>query len=36
MRINTIIQDLGQYCGNHLHMKREDLIPFLFGGNKAC
>ena len=31
----TIIQDLGEYKGNHLFMKREDLIPFSFGGNKA-
>ncbi len=31
----TIIQDLGDYKGNHLWMKREDLIPFSFGGNKA-
>ena len=31
----TIIQNLGEYKGNHLFMKREDLIPFSFGGNKA-
>lgn len=31
----TIIQNLGEYKGNHLWMKREDLIPFSFGGNKA-
>lgn len=31
----TVIQDLGEYQGNHLWMKREDLIPFSFGGNKA-
>ena len=31
----TIIQDLGDYKGNHLWMKREDLLPFSFGGNKA-
>ena len=31
----TIIQDLGGYKGNHLYIKREDLIPFSFGGNKA-
>lgn len=31
----TIIQDLGLYKGNHLWIKREDLIPFSFGGNKA-
>ena len=33
--MSTIIQDLGEYKGNHLWMKREDLIPFSFGGNKA-
>ena len=33
--MRTIIQDLGEYEGNHLWMKREDLIPFSFGGNKA-
>lgn len=27
--------DLGEYEGNHLYIKREDLIPFSFGGNKA-
>lgn len=31
----TVIQDLGKYKGNHLFVKREDLIPFSFGGNKA-
>lgn len=31
----TIIQDLDEYKGNHLYIKREDLIPFSFGGNKA-
>lgn len=31
----TIIQDLGEYRNNHLWIKREDLIPFSFGGNKA-
>lgn len=31
----TIIQDIGKYKDNHLWMKREDLIPFSFGGNKA-
>ncbi|MCH5278301.1 MAG: pyridoxal-phosphate dependent enzyme [Christensenellaceae bacterium] len=31
----TIIQNLGEYNGNHLWIKREDLIPFSFGGNKA-
>ncbi len=33
--MSTIIQDLGEYHGNHLWIKREDLIPFSFGGNKA-
>ena len=31
----TEIFDLGEYQGNHLWIKREDLIPFSFGGNKA-
>ena len=31
----TIIQDLGERLGNRLLIKREDLIPFSFGGNKA-
>lgn len=31
----TIIQDLGEFQNNHLWIKREDLIPFSFGGNKA-
>lgn len=31
----TKIQNLGEYKGNHLFVKREDLIPFSFGGNKA-
>jgi len=31
----TIIQDIGEFKDNHLWMKREDLIPFSFGGNKA-
>ena len=31
----TPIHDLGEYKGNHLYIKREDLIPFSFGGNKA-
>jgi D-cysteine desulfhydrase len=33
--LKTIIQDLGEYKRNHLYIKREDLIPFSFGGNKA-
>lgn len=31
----TPIVDLGIYRDNHLWVKREDLIPFSFGGNKA-
>lgn len=31
----TTIQDLGEFKGNRLWMKREDLIPFSFGGNKV-
>lgn len=33
--MSTIIQDIGDFKGNHLYIKREDLIPFSFGGNKA-
>lgn len=33
--MKSILQDLGDYKGNHLYIKREDLIPFSFGGNKA-
>lgn len=33
--MKTPIQDLGNYKGNHLWIKRDDLIPFSFGGNKA-
>ena len=35
MKYKTIIQSLGDFKGNRLWMKREDLIPFSFGGNKA-
>lgn len=31
----TPIIDLGEYQNNHLWIKRDDLIPFSFGGNKA-
>ena len=31
----TIIQNLGEYKDNCLWIKREDFIPFSFGGNKA-
>lgn len=33
--MKTHIQNLGEYQGNQLWIKREDLIPFSFGGNKA-
>ena len=35
MKTNTIIHDLGAYKDNNLYIKREDLIPVSFGGNKA-
>ena len=31
----TLIQNMGEYNDNHLYIKREDTIPFSFGGNKA-
>lgn len=31
----TPIQDLGEFGENRLFIKREDLIPYSFGGNKA-
>ncbi|MBR3437254.1 MAG: pyridoxal-phosphate dependent enzyme [Lachnospiraceae bacterium] len=31
----TEIQDLGPFLDNRLFIKREDLLPFSFGGNKA-
>jgi len=31
----TLIQDLGCCLNNNLYIKRDDLIPFSFGGNKA-
>lgn len=31
----TPIINIGEYRNNHLYIKREDLIPFSFGGNKA-
>lgn len=33
--MKTVIQKLGVFQENNLWMKREDLIPFSFGGNKA-
>ena len=32
---NTIIQYLGSVSGNKTYIKRDDLIPLSFGGNKA-
>ena len=31
----TIIHKISEYCGNDIYIKREDLIPYSFGGNKA-
>ncbi|WP_415928826.1 1-aminocyclopropane-1-carboxylate deaminase/D-cysteine desulfhydrase [Zhenpiania hominis] len=33
--ISVIIQKLAQENGNHVYIKREDLIPYSFGGNKV-
>lgn len=33
--IPTPIQELGQFKNNNLYIKRDDLLPFSFGGNKA-
>lgn len=33
--LNTPIQELGEFQGNRLYIKREDMIPYSFGGNKA-
>lgn len=33
--VPTPIVDLGEFQGNHLFIKREDMIPYSFGGNKA-
>lgn len=35
MGICTPIQDLGEFEFNRLYIKRDDLIPYSFGGNKA-
>lgn len=35
MCICTPIQDLGEFEFNRLYIKRDDLIPYSFGGNKA-
>lgn len=34
-KYKTCIHKLGDYKSNFIYMKREDLIPFSFGGNKA-
>lgn len=34
-RVDTPIQNLSEFDGNRVYIKREDLIPFSFGGNKA-
>lgn len=31
----TIIHKISEYSGNEMYVKREDLIPYSFGGNKA-
>ncbi|MGN1022554.1 MAG: 1-aminocyclopropane-1-carboxylate deaminase/D-cysteine desulfhydrase [Lachnospiraceae bacterium] len=31
----TPVTDLGDFENNHLYIKRDDLIPYSFGGNKA-
>lgn len=33
--MNTPIQCLGEFENNQLYIKREDFVPFSFGGNKA-
>lgn len=33
--METIIHKLYEYRGNQIYLKREDLLPFCFGGNKA-
>lgn len=35
IQFNTPIQDLGNINSNNLFIKRDDLIPYCFGGNKA-
>ena len=34
-RFNTPIVSVGLMEGNQVYMKRDDLIPYSFGGNKA-
>lgn len=31
----TLLQSLGRFKNNNLYIKRDDLLPFSFGGNKA-
>lgn len=33
--MSTLIQSLGRFKNNNLFIKRDDLLPFSFGGNKA-
>lgn len=35
IKFNSPIYCLGDFLGNNLFIKREDLIPYCFGGNKA-
>jgi len=35
LQTGTPIQALGQWQGNQLYIKRDDLLPFSFGGNKT-
>lgn len=35
MKYNTPLQKLKFSCNNNIYMKRDDLLPFSFGGNKA-
>ena len=29
------IEYIGEYCGSHIYMKRDDKLPFSYGGNKV-
>ena len=33
--VETLIQNLGEIYSNNIYIKRDDLIPISFGGNKA-
>lgn len=33
--VETLIQNLGEIHNNIIYIKRDDLIPISFGGNKA-